>query len=77
MNKEQMTSAQDVSWENPSTGKTQQSLLEKICIMNPEYNHKPRLQPTNPDLDLTWTKPQAQIYKAKTQPVPNSALDPK
>jgi hypothetical protein len=54
MNKEQKTSAQDVSWENPSTGKTQQSLLEKICIMNPEYNHKPRLQPANPtrsDLD--------------------------
>ena len=48
MNKEQRTSAQDVSWENSSTGKTQQSLLEKICIMNPEYNHTPRLQPANP-----------------------------
>ena len=24
MNKEQRTSAQDASWENPSTGKTQQ-----------------------------------------------------
>ena len=34
--------------------KPSKSLLEKICIMNPEYNHKPRLQPANPtrsDLD--------------------------
>ena len=57
--------------------KPNKSLLEKICIMNPEYNHRPRHQPANPDLDLTWTKPQAQIYKAKTLTVPNSALDPK
>ena len=45
--------------------KPSKTLLEKIFIMNPEYNHEPRLQPANLDLDLTWTKPQAQIYKAK------------
>ena len=56
--------------------KPSKSLLEKICIMNPEYNHRPRLNLQTPDPDLTWTKPQAQIYKAKTQTVPNSALDP-
>ena len=49
--------------------KPSKTVLEKICIMNPEYNHRPRLQPANPDLDLTWTKPQAQIFKAKTQTV--------
>ena len=35
--------------------KPNKSHLEKICIMNPEYNHRPRLQPANPrsrsDLD--------------------------
>ena len=50
--------------------KPSKSLLEKICIMNPEYNHKPRLQPANPELDLTWTKPQAQILQSQNPDSP-------
>ena len=41
------TSAQDVFWENPSTGKTQQNSSREDLYYEALYNHEPRLQLAN------------------------------
>ena len=54
--------------------KPNKTLLEKIFIMKPEYNHEPRLQPANPDKGY-WLGQSPKLIS--TKPNTDSAPDPK